>query len=481
MDVTFQALEYNADDQFHAADYRITGSTALGWMIFRNNKPHLELGPGYRLLKSVACGVCSTDLDRRFLPFALPQITGHEFVAVDMEGRRHVVEINASHQARGVDHPCPFCRAGLPTHCPDRLVLGIDSLPGGFGPYVLAPVHAAIPLPDAIPTGTAVLIEPFAAALHAVMTIAPQPDQTIAVLGPRRLGLLVIAALGGYCRRHDLNTRILALSHHPRLLELARHFGATRTLVVEGGGESLAGPLADVVIDTTGNPQGVELAIRLARQELHLKTTCGQTAAGLRHLTELVVDELGIERLPANAPELSRTLSHPARQGAGARPIVAWLTAKKVPPWLEGAARVIKAASALDALRVIEREIEPPALPRADAAVVELAEEADAAIRPDPQRQISLVRPHGKIFIHPEAPCQSSPMICAVGDRGLKLTSSRCGDFHAALELIMHDPQLLTMDRLLVTHHFDRDALGAAFAAARSRGEHQGGRRSGPG
>lgn len=469
MDVTFQALEYGADDRFHPAEYGIAGSTAAGWTIRRNQAPHLELGRGYRLLQSVACGVCSTDLDRRFLPFPLPQITGHEVVAVDEDGRRHVVEINASHHARGVAAACPFCRAGLPTHCPDRLVLGIDSLPGGFGPYVLAPIHAAIPLPDAIPTGAAVLIEPFAAALHAVTTIAPQAGQTIAVLGPRRLGLLVVAALGAYCRRRGLDTRILALSRHPRLLGLAHHFGATHSLLVEGDGERLSGPLADVVIDTTGNPQGLELALRLARREVHLKTTCGQPAAGLGHLTELVVDELGIERFPEGAAELARALGRLGGQHGAARPRIAWLTPHAVPAWLTEAACVIKAASAREALRTIEAEGEQESLPRADAAVVARAEDADAAIRPETQSQRSLVRPRGKVFIHPEAASPASPLLTAALGRGLKLTSSRCGDFHAALELMAHDPMLLTLGDMLITHRLPADKLDAAFAAARGK------------
>jgi D-arabinose 1-dehydrogenase-like Zn-dependent alcohol dehydrogenase len=137
--VEFEGLEYHASDRVQSARYAMEGSSAEGWRITRNGSDHLLLGPGYRLLRTDRCGVCSTDLDRRFLPFPLPQIIGHELIALDADSRRHVIEINASHRARGLDTDCPFCAAGLATHCPDRRVLGIHDLPGGFGPWVLAP------------------------------------------------------------------------------------------------------------------------------------------------------------------------------------------------------------------------------------------------------------------------------------------------------------------------------------------------------
>lgn len=54
------------------------------------------------------------------------------------------------------------------THCPDRLTLGIDRLPGGFAHHVLAPVHAIVEVPDDMPVQCAVLCEPLAAALQGV-------------------------------------------------------------------------------------------------------------------------------------------------------------------------------------------------------------------------------------------------------------------------------------------------------------------------
>jgi threonine dehydrogenase-like Zn-dependent dehydrogenase len=76
-----------------------------------------------------------------------------------------VVEINAGHDACGVEHDCSFCANGLPTQCPERVTMGICELPGGFAPWILAPAAAIIPIPKAVSTYAAVLTEPLAAAL----------------------------------------------------------------------------------------------------------------------------------------------------------------------------------------------------------------------------------------------------------------------------------------------------------------------------
>ena len=83
MDVKFEAAEYQPDGSFAAVEYRFVGNTTEGWWIERKGVSHLQLGPGYRLLQVLQCGVCATDLARRYLPFPLPQITGHELLARD--------------------------------------------------------------------------------------------------------------------------------------------------------------------------------------------------------------------------------------------------------------------------------------------------------------------------------------------------------------------------------------------------------------
>ena len=452
MTIEFAAPEYQADGSFRVTAYAFEGTSDQGWAVKREGRPHLALGPGYRLLRSAACGVCATDLARRFLPFPLPQILGHEVLAVDDDGGRHVVEINASHATRGVDTPCPFCQSCLAIHCPQRLVVGIHDLPGGFGPYLLAPVNAVFPVPDAIPSSSAVLIEPLAAALHAVTKVNPRDGDCIAVLGPRRLGMLVLAALRAYRSTRQLKFKIMALARRRELLDVAAEFGADTGLVVEGGGEGLPDGLADVVIDTTGTPEGFALALRLARREVHLKSTHGRPAAGLQHLTQLVVDEIMIGRFePQDIAD--RT--------------VAWLASD--PPPSEVAARRLLCGEAATLLAELEGMPAASGLPRADAVVVDSVEQIDRAIRPRDGQAASLVRPRGTVLVRPNADAQrASALVEAVVDRGLTLTSSRCGDFKAALALMMGDPELGRVGDRLITHRFPANRIAEAFETAAS-------------
>ncbi|MCB1020417.1 MAG: alcohol dehydrogenase catalytic domain-containing protein [Bryobacterales bacterium] len=457
MDVEFEAPEYQADGSLLPVRYRFQGSTEAGWMVLREGKPALELGPGYRLLRSERCGVCSTDLARRFLPFPLPQITGHEVVALDEHGKRYAVEINAPPIARGIETDCPFCRL-MPNHCPDRLVLGIHDLPGGFGPYVLAPIHALHSIPDEIDDDAAVLIEPLAAALHGVATIGPQAGQSIAVLGPRKLGMLAVAALAGWRRQRNVDVCIVAMARRPDLLAIAREMGADEAIDTTSG----AVPKVDVVIDCTGSPEGLEMAIEAARSEVHLKSTHGRPAAGLRHLTELVVDELSIarfdpERLP---PALS-----------GDRPLIGWLAGGQPPADLAARADVRFAYSAASVLDRLEDHPPPGSLPRVDAAVVKSVRGVELAIRPSENREVSVVRPRGAILLDKgsEEDYAASPLLRAVWERGLRLTSSRCGDFAAAIALLSADERLRAAAPRLITHRFPAAETAKAFEAAAGR------------
>jgi len=437
--VAFTASEYQGDGSIARVPYEFSGSSSSGWEVRRAGVAHVELGPGYRLLQTSHCGVCATDLARRFLPFRLPQITGHEVVALEADGTPVVVEINASHAARGVG-TCAYCASGMPSHCPDRLVLGIHDLPGGFGPWLLAPLHAVLPLPAGVPARVGSFVEPFAAALHAARIVTRTPRKRIAVLGPGRLGSLVIAALAAWRRRSGASYEIVALARRPERAALAKRLGADEARDPSG----LEGGFADVVVDTTGNPAGFERALELAREEVHLKTTCGEPSGGLRETTAMVVDEVALSGAATAALE-------PPAGGPAFETLLA----------MEGTPDGVRDALVARGLRPLERSaLSSVPFGAADVVVASSIADVDVAIRPDAGVERGLVRPRGVVVI---AEGKEWPLGDAVLRRGVVVTTSRCGDFHAALDLL---PDVADLVDALVTTTFSADRLAEAFAAA---------------
>ncbi|CAM2069303.1 Alcohol dehydrogenase catalytic domain-containing protein [Sulfidibacter corallicola] len=482
-DLSFDAPDYYADGTFHRAHYRFHGNETEGWHIFRDGTLIETLGPGYEVVDVERCGVCSTDLARRFLPYPLPQVIGHEVTGL-REGRRVVVEINASHAARnrGTAH-CPFCREGLSTHCPDRITLGINRLPGGFAPWLLAPTQAIIPVSETIPSLAAALTEPFAAALQGVEATWPKSGDRVAVLGPRRLGMLLLAALRGFRTRQNLDFHITALARHDALLALSSRMGADDTVDLRTHSSASLANSFDIVFDTTGKPEGFETALKLARRVVHLKSTNGMPVLGLRHLTDLVVDELAL--LPGNYHHLGftwpveRDVDAPrANHNVFVSPSVPdhILEEEMTQTARTGGQRVFHRLTFEHALQRLKNQPEDGHLfpkdspvPRFDLALVTNLAEADRVIRPIPDEEFSLVRPRGAILlVDPGARERDpSPLAHAIWERGIQVHSSRCGDFRRALAIMENQPELTNiMVEEMITHQFDLEDIEDAFSVA---------------
>jgi threonine dehydrogenase-like Zn-dependent dehydrogenase len=467
--VNFAAFEYTKDASLHQASYRYEGDAETGWCILRKGKEHLALPAGYRLLKSIRCGVCATDLARHHLPYPLPQITGHEVIAEDESGKKVAAEINASHYATGspLVEACPFCRQGLSTHCPGRLTLGIDRLPGGFAPWILVPEHNIVEVPPTVDPDVSVLIEPFAAALHASERIDLAGSRRVAVLGAGRLGLLIVAALRGRRDSSGGSFSIEAIDQHTERLRVATSLGADRfwhdaEAVLADSAEKRP---FDIVFEATGSPQGLEKAVDLASREIHLKSTTGLASLGLEHVTEMVVDEVGVGPL--------------GREGSHSIPS---------PPESESTALIYGSHIPADTARAVERagyhavcirtekdlskfchSVESGDSKQAALAVVETSEAVDKILRPWPDLEQGIVRPTGTILVADVGQAKEG-LLEAVLTRGIKISTSRCGDFRQALPVMETLLEKGIDLGAIVTETLPASELLRAFELARSPG-----------
>jgi threonine dehydrogenase-like Zn-dependent dehydrogenase len=452
--IAFKAQEYTIDDDFSEADYEFIGDVDSGWQIKRNNQDHLKLGAGYELIKTKLCGICSTDINRRFLPFPLPQITGHEIVAtsLDDEEQKFVVEINDTSYYRGDSPLDTFSQSGLYTHSPGKKVIGIDRLPGGFGPYILAPKNSIIPIGD-LNEYAAVLIEPFAAALQAVMASPPEEGDTVAVLGPRKLGALLIAALAAYRRFSGRQFEITALARRKNILGLCEQLGADRG--IDTSQVSVPPATFDIVYDTTGTAAGFELALTLADREVHLKSTNGQKTCGLDTLTAFVVDELAL--LAFNDTNLEFTWPGENRTNKTAF-LSPGVELTSVP------GKTCFQASAGQAGQFLDSDEFDGTLRRFDIAVASSLDEIDQIIRPGTKDEDSILRPRGAILFVGDP--GNNPLLNFIS-RGGKLRSSRCGEFDVALEFLKANRDIAdTMAQFMISHKFPSEELVDAFEIA---------------
>ena len=220
---------------------------------------------GEATIRTVVAGVCATDLELVKGYMGFDGVLGHEWVGVVEDapdpawiGRRVVGDINA---ACG---ECATCAAGRPTHCPQRTVLGIQDRDGAFAERLSLPLRNLHSVPEGVPDEAAVFVEPLAAACEILQQIHVRPTDRVVVLGVGRLGQLCarVLALTG--------ARVDAISRNPGRLELLPPGIGRGTL---GEADALAG--ADLVVDCTGNPEGLALATKLVRPRgtLVLKTT----------------------------------------------------------------------------------------------------------------------------------------------------------------------------------------------------------------
>ncbi len=246
--------------------------------------PDPQPGPNEALLAPRLAGICATDLEilRGYAGFC--GIPGHEGVATvvacaarpDLVGQRVVSEINLS------CGQCPMCRAGLPSHCRQRAVLGIRQRPGLFAELVAAPVDLLHVVPDDISDTQAVFVEPLAAACQVTQLAPIAPSDRVVVLGGGRLGLLVaqVLRLTG-CELHVLGRRAASLAR-------ARASGLRCGLVAEWPTDEYA----DVVVECTGHPAGFAAAVDLvrARGTIVLKSTYAEPLT--TDMSRLVVDEI---------------------------------------------------------------------------------------------------------------------------------------------------------------------------------------------
>jgi threonine dehydrogenase-like Zn-dependent dehydrogenase len=267
------------------------------------------LGDDWTVLRPRLTGICGSDTKQVLMDFedaadspmtafiSFPQVLGHEVVADVVEagpeagvavGDRVVLNPWLSCGPRGIDPPCPACAAGDLAMCwnftDGRLTPGIHTgnssdATGGFAELLPAHRDMVIPVPEGVSDEQAVLSDPFAVSLHGITRTPPAEGSKVIVYGAGALGTCATAILGAL---HP-SVEVATVARFPAQRALAERLGATvfdpwpredlLAQLAEWSGGILREPWeglptaypghVDVVYDTVGSPETVELGMRI--------------------------------------------------------------------------------------------------------------------------------------------------------------------------------------------------------------------------
>ncbi len=243
-------------------------------------------GDGDIIIKIEACGICAGDAKaqhgaERFWggptqPAFMkpPVIPGHEFI-----GR--VAEIGPGAKGgfklgdRVVSDQivpcwnCRFCNTGNYWMCQKHDIYGFqNNVNGGFAQYARLPKGSLNwRVPADIPMKSAILIEPYACAKHAVDRAQPTPDDVVVQSGVGCLGLGMV----GHLRMRNPK-KLVVVDVKDERLEMAKKFGAdivlnpTRENVVKTVLDLTGGYGADIYIEASGHPSSVQQGLDMVRK-----------------------------------------------------------------------------------------------------------------------------------------------------------------------------------------------------------------------
>ncbi len=270
----------------------------------RTPRPELP-GPDWVRVRMHLMGICGSDigmlkatLSPQLSPFSsFPAVMGHEGVGEIVEvgatspfavGQRVVGDPFLGCLVRSLP-PCRPCALGFPALCeqttkgrlaPGMLLGTCRDLPGTWSEETLYHTSQLHLVPDDVADDRAVLVEPLAVAVHAVLSTPPQPGDQVLVVGDGTIGLLIVVAL----RLLDFDQPVTLIAHHPERAQEALLMGASDVLLEHHGLPAMAARLgahvvraldrsevmiggADVVYDAVGTQAGLDLALRATRAQ----------------------------------------------------------------------------------------------------------------------------------------------------------------------------------------------------------------------
>ena len=254
---------------------------------------------GWVRVRNRLAGICGSDLhliyadgDLRVAPAALPTHThtylGHEVVGEIIEigddvqhlqvGERVVLQHGANCLSSGVQPLCRSCASGNYGLCERGTLPGPQPIGGGWSEEMLLHEQQLFRVPTDMTDSQAVLLEPSAVAVHAVLRHVPQAGDRVLIIGAGTIGLLMLQVVRALAPQAEISVQ----ARYPFQVEKATRLGAAHIIYPQ---DSYAGVQQatqaqlytglldnkmllggyDVIYDTIGTQKTVHNALRWAR------------------------------------------------------------------------------------------------------------------------------------------------------------------------------------------------------------------------
>jgi len=343
-----------------------------------------------------------------------------------------------------------------------------------------------------IPDFSAVLIEPLAAAFNAVYTSPPRDNFKVAVIGPKKLGSLLISALNSYRSKMNIQFKIFAIVRREEMKDICFKMGADEVLVNDGRNLIENNIFSnknynldfDIIYDTSGSEEGFKFALNHSKSEVHLKSTSGKNMCGINNFTAMVVDEIflmglnkyldrySIDEIEKDnyqknviftTPNFIKSYSNKFNKNI--EDLECFKNSEFIPYNLSNLEEKFLQNIFKSNVKNTSR------LPRFDLCIVNKLEEIDKVIRPFKTNEDSLVRPRGIILYSglEELEEKSDNEIIKFLNRGGVIKTSRCGDFKLTIEYLEEDEILRNRIQNIITNVYSVDEIEKAFEEAKSK------------
>ncbi|MDR0681584.1 MAG: galactitol-1-phosphate 5-dehydrogenase [Dysgonamonadaceae bacterium] len=222
------------------------------------------------LVQVHAAGICGSDVARIFTSgtYHFPTIMGHEFsgeIVLTNVGDEYLQGKRVAVYPLIPCKQCNSCKQRKYELCSSYNYLG-SRCNGGFAEYVAVPKWNLAFISDNISFEDAAMIEPAAVALHALCIAELKQGDTIAIIGPGTIGIL----LAQLSMIHGAG-KVLLIGRSQQKLNFAKKMGienscnSTICNVPEWIAEQTDGKNADVVIEGTGAEASLVMALNMVK------------------------------------------------------------------------------------------------------------------------------------------------------------------------------------------------------------------------